>query len=286
MRSPPARASQQAASAAFALLAEPFRATAHRRAEALGYGMRSPPARASQQAASVAFALLAEPFRATAHRRAEALGYGMRSPPARASQQAASVAFALLAEPFRATAHRRAKALGYGMRSPPARAMADYFFKDCNCGQRTDARRVRRQGSVRSPSTLAATERGWYAIVGRSRARCPRSHDGRSAACGRDACAPRGAGRCCCGRDACAPRQWRDALRAGATPAPPGSGGMRCMQTRRPRSQGSSSCGAVAALRAGATLALPGVQGGATRSRASASPDACSDRPVPHRGAR
>jgi hypothetical protein len=233
--------------------------------------MRSPPARASQQAASAAFALLAEPFRATAHRRAEALGYGMRSPPARASQQAASVAFALLAEPFRATAHRRAKALGYGMRSPPARAMADYFFKDCNCGQRTDARRVRRQGSVRSPSTLAATERGWYAIAGRSRARCPRSHDGRSAACRRDACAP---------------RQWRDALRAGATPAHPGSGGMRCMQTRRPRSQGSSSCGAVAALRAGATPAHPGVQGCATRSRAPALPDACSDKPVPHQGGR
>jgi len=181
------------------------------------------------------------------------------------------VAFALLAEPFRATAHRRAKALGYGMRSPPARAMADYFFKDCNCGQRTDARRVRRQGSVRSPSTLAATERGWYAIAGRSRARCPRSHDGRSAACRRDACAP---------------RQWRDALRAGATPAHPGSGGMRCMQTRRPRSQGSSSCGAVAALRAGATPAHPGVQGCATRSRAPALPDARSDRPVLHRGAR
>ena len=144
----------------------------------------------------------------------------MRSPPARASQQAASVAFALLAEPFRATAHRRAKALGYGMRSPPARAMADYFFKDCNCGQRTDARRVRRQGSVRSPSTLAATERGWYAIAGRSRARCPRSHDGRSAACRRDARAP---------------RQWRDALRAGATPAYP-------------------------ALHAGATPAPPGEQ--------------------------
>jgi hypothetical protein len=109
---------------------------------------------------------------------------------------------------------------------------------------------------------------------------------GRSAACGRDACAPRGAGRCCCGRDACAPRQWRDALRAGATPAHPGSGGMRCMQTRRPRSQGSSSCGAVAALRAGATPAHPGVQGCATRSRAPALPDACSDKPVPHQGGR
>ena len=219
--------------------------------------MRSPPARASQQAASAAFALLAEPFRATAHRRAEALGYGMRSPPARASQQAASVAFALLAEPFRATAHRRAKALGYGMRSPPARAMADYFFKDCNCGQRTDARRVRRQGSVRSPSTLAATERGWYAIAGRSRARCPRSHDGRSAACRRDARAL---------------RQWRDALHADETPAYPGLH--------------AGATPAYPGLHAGATPALPGGQGCATRSRAPASPDVCSDRPVPHQGGR
>jgi len=215
--------------------------------------MRSPPARASQQAASAAFALLAEPFRATAHRRAEALGYGMRSPPARASQQAASVAFALLAEPFRATAHRRAKALGYGMRSPPARAMADYFFKDCNCGQRTDARRVRRQGSVRAPSALAATERGWHAIAGRSRARCPRSRDRSQrcmrarrlrtqgcravllrarrlrpqavegcAACGRDARAPRAAR----GRDARVPR----AARGRDARAPRGAG-MRYTQS-------------------------------------------------------
>ncbi len=47
---------------------------------------------------------------------------------------------------------------------------------------------------------------------------------------------------------------------------PPEGAGMRCMRARRPRSQG--------------------VQGCATRSRAPASPDACSDRPVPHQGAR
>ena len=51
---------------------------------ALGYARRSPPARACQQAASAAFALLAEPFRTTARRRGESLGYPGRSPPARA----------------------------------------------------------------------------------------------------------------------------------------------------------------------------------------------------------
>jgi len=49
-----------------------------------GYARRSPPARACQQAASAAFALLAEPFRTTARRRGEPLGYPGRSPPARA----------------------------------------------------------------------------------------------------------------------------------------------------------------------------------------------------------
>ena len=109
------------------------------------------------------------------------------------------------------------------------------------------------------------------------------------------------------GHDALAPMMVA-ALHAGATPAPPGSGGMRCVRARRLRSQGGSSCSAVAALHAdetpaypglhagatpaypglhaGATPALPGGQGCATRSRAPALPDVCSDRPVPHQGGR
>ena len=103
------------------------------------------------------------------------------------------------------------------------------------------------------------------------------------------------------GHDALAPMMVA-ALHAGATPAPPGSGGMRCVRARRPRTQAVEGCaacrrdahaprGAARAARSqrcvrARRLRTQAVEGCATHSRAPALPDACSDKPVPHQGGR
>jgi hypothetical protein len=189
--------------------------------------------------------------------------------------------------------------------------MTDYFFKDHQPSAMECEARLRGLWRIISSKTVIAVNvptrggSGGREVFVHHLRWLPRSEGGTPSQDGRgqDARAPVIGRSAACGRDARALR----------------GAGMRCVRARRLRSQGGSSCSAVAALHAdetpaypglhagatlalpglhagatlalpglhaSATLALPGMQGGATRSRAPALPDACSDKPVPHQGGR